>query len=275
MNKTRRNVIIFVLAVLGSGWLGILTDRLLNQQPDANGQTLGMGIWLVLPLLAALFLRAFMGDGWRDMGIYPRLKGNLKWYVFSFLLFPAVTLVVVIIGYLTNWIDLGVMNIKVYLTIVVGQLLLQFVKNIFEESVWRGYLTSKLLKFKLSDFQLYFMTGAVWGMWHLPYYLIFLPEASIYNVLPVNRITFAIIAVITMMIWSIMYTEIFLITKSFWPLVIVHMAEDAVVNPLLLNGFITVVPGREILISPVIGIITTLCYLMIGLWLRNYRRKRQ
>lgn len=37
-----------------------------------------------------------------------------------------------------------------------------------------------------------------------------------------------------------MYTEIFRITKSVWPLVIMHTMEDAVINPLRLLGFISV-----------------------------------
>lgn len=37
-----------------------------------------------------------------------------------------------------------------------------------------------------------------------------------------------------------MYTEIFRITKSVWPLVIMHTMEDAVINPLLLLGFVSV-----------------------------------
>lgn len=40
-----------------------------------------------------------------------------------------------------------------------------------------------------------------------------------------------------------MYTEIFRITKSVWPLVIAHTMEDAVINPLLLLGIVSLVTG--------------------------------
>lgn len=37
-----------------------------------------------------------------------------------------------------------------------------------------------------------------------------------------------------------MYTEVFRLTKSAWSLVIMYTMEDAVINPLLLLGFVTV-----------------------------------
>jgi len=44
-------------------------------------QGLGLLLWLITPLITALLLRAFAGDGWKDMGLRPSLKGNLIWYV--------------------------------------------------------------------------------------------------------------------------------------------------------------------------------------------------
>ncbi|MGE8203393.1 CPBP family glutamic-type intramembrane protease [Heyndrickxia sp. NPDC080065] len=269
--KSKRNVMIFVVVVLVSGWIGVLVDHFLPEQPQ--GDSLGMGIWLVLPLFATILLRAFMGDGWRDIGLSPNFKGNIKWYVVALLIYPVITFAVLLISYLLGWMDFSDFNIKGLTSAFAGGLLIQFIKNFFEESVWRGYLTSKLSKLKLSDFWLYLTVGGIWGAWHIPYFLVFLSQSDIASFLPVNRWLFALVGIITMIFWTVMYTEIYLMTKTIWPLVLMHMTEDALVNPLILDGYIKITQGKEILVSPSAGIITTLLYLVVGLLLRG-RRKR-
>ncbi|MGE7695289.1 CPBP family glutamic-type intramembrane protease [Lysinibacillus sp. NPDC094177] len=269
--KTKRNLIIFIVVVLLSGWLGVFVDRFITEQP--KGDTLGMGIWLVLPLLTTILLRAFAGDGWRDIGLLPNLKGNIKWYVVSLLIYPLITSTVLLLSYIFGWMDFSDFNLDTIVSVFVGGLLIQFVKNFFEESVWRGYLTSKLSSLKINDFWFYFMVGGVWGAWHIPYFLVFLSESDIFSVLPVNRWLFALIGIMTMICWTVMYTEIYLMTKSIWPLVLMHMTEDALVNPLILDGYIKIAQGKEFLVSPTAGIITTLLYLMVGLILRTKRKK--
>lgn len=269
--KTKRNLIIFIVVVLLSGWLGVFVDRFITEQP--KGDTLGMGIWLVLPLLTTILLRAFAGDGWCDIGLLPHLKGNIKWYVVSLLIYPLITSTVLLLSYIFGWMDFSDFNLDTIVSVFVGGLLIQFVKNFFEESVWRGYLTSKLSSLKINDFWFYFMVGGVWGAWHIPYFLVFLSESDIFSVLPVNRWLFALIGIMTMICWTVMYTEIYLMTKSIWPLVLMHMTEDALVNPLILDGYIKIAQGKEFLVSPTAGIITTLLYLMVGLILRTKRKK--
>jgi hypothetical protein len=47
-----------------------------------------------------------------------------------------------------------------------------------------GYLTSQLLKLNLNDWKLYLIVGCVWTAWHIPYYLVFLPETDIQAIMP-------------------------------------------------------------------------------------------
>lgn len=68
-----------------------------------------------------------------------------------------------------------------------------------------------------------------------------------------------------------MFIELYRVTKSIWSGVVLHMVEDSLINPLIISGFINVVAGKEILISPIIGIVTTILYLLIGLGIRTYR----
>jgi hypothetical protein len=85
--QTIRNLTIFAFIVIGIGWLGTGLDALMNNPPS---QRLGMLLWLVAPLGASLLLRAFAGDGWKDLGIRPDLKGNGVWYGVGLLLDRAI-----------------------------------------------------------------------------------------------------------------------------------------------------------------------------------------
>lgn len=63
--QTKRNIIIFVVIALLCGWLGVIIDHFIPEQP--NGNTLGMGIWLILPLLTTIFyehLQVMAGEIW-------------------------------------------------------------------------------------------------------------------------------------------------------------------------------------------------------------------
>ena len=269
--KTKRNISIFIVVVLIGGWLGVIIDKYLPEQQD--GDTLGMGLWLVLPLLAVIILRTFFGDGWKDAGLRLNLKNNIIWYIVSFIIFPLVTAIVLIIGKLLGWVDFSNFDISALANIFFSLLFINIIKNIFEESVWRGYLTSKLIKFNISDISIYLIVGIVWSVWHLPYYLVFLTDSEINAVLPVGRVLFFIVALLNMMIWTIMYVEIFRLTNSIWPVVLLHAVEDSLINPLVIDGYIKITGGKEIFISPICGLIAAFLYLSIGLWLRKRRRE--
>lgn len=271
--KTIRSTSIFILVALASGWLGLLIDRFIEPQPD--NESLGMGVWLILPLLSTILLRLFAGDGWKDIGLKPYFKGNFKWYFISLIIFPVVTVLILAIGKALGWISFSNFRTDVFIAGFTSTLLVNFIKNIFEESVWRGYLAAKLLKLKLKDIWIYLIVGGVWGAWHLPYYLFFLPESDMYKVLPVDRFAFAAMAIVTMICWSIMFVELYRITKTIWPVVLLHMIEDSLINHLVIDGHILIASGKEILISPVTGIITSAFYLIVGLLLRHNRIKKE
>ena len=272
MNKTIRNIIIFIFVSLSCGWLGLFIDKIIEPQPTE--ESLGMGIWLILPLITTLLLRIFAGDGWKDIGLKINFKGNIRWYIISVIIFPLVTALILIIGKILGWINFTNFRVWAYSAGFFGTLFINFVKNFFEESVWRGYLTAKLLKTKIKDIWLYIIVGGIWGIWHLPYYLFFLPHSAMYEVLPVGRFAFAIMAIITMIFWSVMYVELYRLTESIWPVVLLHMIEDSLINHLVIDGHIKIISGKEILISPITGIITSLLYVCIGLILRYYRIRK-
>ncbi|MEO0292604.1 MAG: CPBP family intramembrane glutamic endopeptidase [candidate division WOR-3 bacterium] len=268
--KTIRNILVFIAIVTIGGWVGVIVDKFLPPQPSEN--TLGMGIWLVTPLLTVIVLRTFFGDGWKDAGLKLNLKSGSVWYVVSLIVFPLVTGIVLGIGKLTRWIDFPNFNVSAFAKVFIGLLIVNFIKNIFEESVWRGYLTSKMINLNVGDFSIYLVVGLVWSIWHLPYYLLFLSESTITSVLPVNRIIFFFVAMVNMLIWTVMFVEIYRLTNSIWSVVLLHTVEDSLVNPLVIDGYIKIISNKEIFISPICGIIAALLYLSIGLALRKIRK---
>ncbi|WP_158859379.1 CPBP family intramembrane glutamic endopeptidase [Lunatibacter salilacus] len=268
-----RNLVIFSLVALAIGWIGVWLD---SQIPDQEEEeTLGMALWLTAPLIVVILLRTFFGDGWKDAGLKPNFTGNLHWYAIAFLIFPVVTIISLSLGAASGWMDFSGFDSGSYLSVFVSLFVVNIVKNIFEESVWRGYLTAKLIRLNLSDLSIYLIAGLVWGLWHLPYYMEFLPEEAMYTVLPVSRLWFAVIAIGNMVVWTIMFTELFRLTGSVWVVVLLHAVEDAVINHLIIDGYVVISAGKEILISPICGIIPTVIYLLIGLLLRQQRIQQQ
>lgn len=281
--KIKRNIIIFTIFSTLCGWIGYLIDIATNQANYENigtttgeGGSLGLLLWLASPLICTIILRTFGGDGWKNSGFDPNFKQNKMMYLISLLIYPTVTVIVILLGTMTGSIKFPSTNITIgtYIGILLVQIAAQFIKNIFEESVWRGYLTNQLLKLKLSDLALYLLVGCIWWIWHLPYIMIFLSETEINNALPVGRVPFFLIGFVVVIAWSVMYTEIFRITKSLWPLVIAHTMEDAVINPLLLLGIVSIEKNHAIFFSLSLGMIPTTLYLIVGLTIRN-RRIRQ
>lgn len=52
---------------LASGWIGVWVDAQIPEQPE--GETLGMGLWLILPVIAMLILLRLVNRDWNDLGV--------------------------------------------------------------------------------------------------------------------------------------------------------------------------------------------------------------
>jgi membrane protease YdiL (CAAX protease family) len=137
---TIRNLIIFVVAINAIAWLAYFFAQGAGI-PEA--QSLGMLIWLVSPLLVSILLRLFTKD-WKDIGIKPNLKGNGKWYAFSILIYPVIVAIVLLIGLLFGGISVTDFSASLFVQAIAVRLVSSFIKNIFEEFGWRGYLTPKV-----------------------------------------------------------------------------------------------------------------------------------
>jgi membrane protease YdiL (CAAX protease family) len=144
--RTVRHLFVFVVGVVALPWLGWGLDVGRGADPHNQQNSLGWLLFILSPLLVSLLLRAVGGDGWRDVGFKPAFKGNGKWYAFSILFHPVITLLILLAGFAIGMVlipDLSATKVGLVGQATVLAILPALVKNIFEEFGWRGYLEPK------------------------------------------------------------------------------------------------------------------------------------
>lgn len=271
MNKKEKLcIVIFTMVTLLAGPFGLLVDSILTDQPE--GDSLGMGLWLILPLLTGLILRAFTKQ-WSTFGIKPHFKGNTRWYLIAIFLFPIITLICITIGLALHGIKFHFNDLDAIPGLLIGGLIGSFVKNIFEEFSWRGNLVPFLEKAKLNDFVLYLVSGTIWGLWHVAYYLVFLPDSYFVQT---SRPAMVVYGIIFLICWSPLFVELYRLTTSVWPCVLLHTMEDAVPTLLFVTGaLISLDEKYSTALDPITGIVPTALILATGLLLRKHRLETQ
>ena len=231
--RTIRNLIIFTILVLASGWLGRGLDTLAGNPPSLEG--IGSLIWITAPLVSSFLLRILAGDGWKDLGITPNFKGNGLWYSLSILLYPFCATFIVAIGLVVGGISFSAStSIGLFVQTLALLLLPQILTNIFEECGFRGYLAPKLYTLPLNSFVAHLLVGLIWGLWHLPYLEAITPYTteSLTTLLP--RFLMGTIAA------SVVYGEIRLRTHSVWPAVLMQTTGGVFIGALMVDGMLTI-----------------------------------
>ena len=235
---TIRNLLIFSTVAVSGGWIGWELDHLVG-----SSHILGPGqlLWLVIPLITAVLLRAFAGDGWEDSGLRIRLKPNALWYAFALFVFPVSAALVIAIGLLTGLTIVPYFSRTMagaFLKAVLAGLLPSLLKNICEEFAWRGYLAPRFTSVGMNDLAGHALVGVVWASWHVPYYLFFLDRSSFASYSSLSFTAFFPMMFAGVIAMSFVYGEIRLLTQSVWPLLLLHTVSNAVGSPLLLGGWI-------------------------------------
>ena len=269
MNKTLRNLIIFTLVTLSCGWIAVWINR---QIPSPSPQqSLGLLFWLVAPMLTGLLLRGFGKDGWRDFGLRLNLKGNLGWYALALLVYPVTILLTLGLGAAFGVVSIAGLSSKgfgallpVFAIGFVGSL----VKNIGEEFAWRGYLTPRFKALGLNDLTNHLLTGLIWGLWHIPYWLFFLGSAVINSYTSLGVTGFILLAFIGIFPTALVLGELRLKTGSLWPAYLAHNVTNAISAQLVVEGFIKLSPKAEIFFSPnTDGLVMMLLFFVLGFWM--------
>jgi membrane protease YdiL (CAAX protease family) len=266
--KTKRNLIMFTVLVLGLSWLGKWVD-IQTQSPAGQGP--GAMIWLGAPLLIAFLLRGFAGDGWKDLGIKPNFKGNGLWYIISILVYPVCIILIIVIGRAVGAISFSGLSEDALATMIQGiitMLIMQSIKNIFEEFAFRGYLAPKMYILKMNTFVSHGIVGLIWGAWHLPYIRYITPYTTESLVTLTPRLVVGAIAA------SMVYGEIRLKTNSVWPAWLMHTVGATVVNAFMILSGMTFSSGTEFWSHPVFeGGLTIVFFVVVGIALHRLRRK--
>lgn len=259
---------IFVFVTITAGGLGYLLDQILTEQPEGN--SLGMGLWLVLPFLTGIVLRSINKE-LKQLGIRPRFKNNLRWYAVAALIFPCSMLVSILLAWLTGGLIIGQTEAGPLIVLMLTTFLTNCIKNIFEEFSWRGCLVPFLEKTGMNDWVLYFTSGLIWGLWHITYYMFFLPDEYFTQT---SRPQMVVMGIVLMILWSPAFVELRRLTDSVWPCIILHSMEDAVPTMLfVVAGVLQIKESHGIWLDPISGIIPTAVVILIGLWLREQRKK--
>jgi membrane protease YdiL (CAAX protease family) len=225
-------------------------------------------------MITGLLLRAFGGDGWKDAGLAPNLKQSWVGYLVAFLIFPLVSVVVFGLG-----LSVGAFSapgfqsqgLSAFVSLVAIAFVSGFIKNIFEEFAWRGYLTPRFEALKLHPLANHLLTGIIWAAWHIPYWLLFVDISQFSSL---SKPALVVVGTLTLIATSITYGELRLLTKSVWPAVVLHTVANAITATFLLNGFIELNGNLGVLLSPGNdGIIHSILFTFIGFVLYQYRTR--
>ena len=244
--RTKRNLIIFIVSVLGLAWVAGVIDPL-TTPPDAEPGAAGLGqlLWLLAPLVIMILLRTFGGDGWDDFGWRPNFKGNGFWWIVSILVFPVVITITILLGILVGGLELDVSMLSIFVGALLPGLIAALIKNLFEEFAWRGYLAPKVYSLNMNIWLSHAIVGLVWGAWHLPFVFVFWPYLT-----PSMLWIFIPLLMVGTISQSVVYGEIRLATNSVLPAWVMHTIGNAIGNTLLLSGFIQFSSGKELWFSP-------------------------
>lgn len=254
--STVTRVIIFSASVLAIAWVA----SLFGGTPPSPGP--GLLVWAITPLAVALVLRLTTRD-WRDLGLRPKLRKNLRWYLISFVGFPILMVLTLTVTTLTGSAELTDFSGGPYLATALVAWPIFFVTAVFEEVGWRGYLTPKLSSLGLNVVVVSALTALVWTAWHLPFLgsLAWVDSTE-------NLLAFAPRFFVLMFALSIVYTVIRTVTGTFWPAVVLHATSNAFGHPFVAE-YVRVEPGQEYLGSTTNGLFMIGFALALGIavWL--------
>ncbi|AWW26208.1 CPBP family intramembrane glutamic endopeptidase [Acetobacterium sp. KB-1] len=149
-----------------------------------------LSVVMLMPAISVVATRLITKEGFKDFGLKPHLKGNVRYYLaawfgpafliilgalFYFLIFPSQfdpTMSQMAEVYVAQGLSLPEGTL---LTIFITQLamgifispILNIITTSGEEIGWRGYLLPKLMKMYSPRVSIV-ISGIIWGLWHAP-----------------------------------------------------------------------------------------------------------
>jgi membrane protease YdiL (CAAX protease family) len=184
----KKRLIIFIALTIILAWIVFLLVPICGLTYGSGAAVVILAVAMFMPALSNLLTRLITKEGFGNMYLRPHFKGHVKEYL---LLYFGPTALLVLSGALyflifpgsfdpelTNLkgmvassgkqgLDVSTLLIAQSLIFVVIGPIVNIIPTMGEELGWRGYLLPKLRIF-LSDRTALIITGAIWGIWHLP-----------------------------------------------------------------------------------------------------------
>lgn len=259
--KTIWLTVIFSLLVTVVAWIA----PLLGGGPTSPG--LGFIIWGIAPLLVSVLMRIVTRD-WSDLGIKPAIVKNARWYAISFLAYPVIMILTLLIGVLVSVSSVSEFLVGQYLQTALTAMPIFFIFAIFEEVGWRGYLAPKLASLGINSYIASALVAVVWTLWHLPY----LRELTwVYT--SEDLVTFMPRYYLLLFAFSIFYGEVREVTATFWPAVLMHCISNSIGHPLTAE-YVTIAAGKEYLGSASTGLFVIVFFGLLGVAINRWRVKK-
>lgn len=182
---------------------------------------------LIFSILTVLF------SGWLGLGLDMLLGNDVTEGLGKLFLLMIITG----IGYLAGGIGERMTGdlFSTVLTASIAKLPVLFVKNIFEEINWRGFLFPRLHEY-MGYRSASFLSSLIWATWHLPLWLVMTPRTLLLEYSPYQNVAvFVVTAYLALLNMGFLYNRIRLLTGSVWPTVLLHTMNNAIVAALYAN----------------------------------------
>ncbi len=279
-------LIFFVVTIILCGWLGRIIDSILGQKTSidpADGisnSSLGMLIWIITPALMSILYIKFRNQDNNDFRLSFHFKKNKKGYFLALIIFPLMVVSSLLIGIIFGIVQFSEnidMGINEFITIFLTTIGLTLFKNIFEEIIFRGFLTTKIESIKNNPFYINTLTGLIWALWHIPYFLFVvgyfnLEEGSI------NYFFTIILFILGCISFSFVFYSIRLKTNSIWPGVLMHTTGGAFSAACILsNNFLIFNPSFNWISYPTIEsvIMICVCSIIAAAFIRSMKKSKK
>ena len=184
----KKRLIMFVAFTIVIAWILFLLVPILGLSYGTGASVAIIASAMFAPALSNVLTRLITKEGFGNMYLRPHFKGHVKDYllvyfgptallllsgVLYFLIFPGsfdpelIALKKVLASSSKQGAAASNLLIGQALIFVVLGPIINIIPTMGEELGWRGYLLPKLRMF-LSDRAALIITGAIWGVWHLP-----------------------------------------------------------------------------------------------------------
>ncbi len=255
-------LVIFIVITLGAGFLVGLVKQVFANLPYRD--TWVMLVWCVLPG----FIGQVLFKNWESIGIRLEFKKNKSWLCMVLFAFPIIGLMSMLIRMGLGGIDFERAALDISPGFIFGGFIGAAIRLSCEEFSWRGNLLPLLEKTGMNDFILYLVSGLIAGIW-LVIGCLFFMEDSLINP------SLIVLEVVNIILLSPILIELYRITHSIWPSVILQTMQELFPYVLLSKIQLVQLDNKlEFMFEPTYGIFPFVVLLGLGFWLRKKRQEK-